>query len=1069
MPAPENTGNLTQEEYEKLWGPEEVEGFSRDEIYDSMRANGWNREGDDQIIAALYKIAALCAEGAIYQLPNASGTTDEDRYDFFNDMLDEAKAIADKNAVAEELEMIRGLTVPPEELQRRAEEQRREEELQRTRAEAAAYENEYQIRRAAEERLRQEREASRHERELDDLESAMDELQRVEQEELDRPERERRAAEERARLEEESRRAEEEARVRSEALEREQEQQEREEREQQIREQSEATIREEMRRNELMREGRENLRRDEEFNIARTADIRELLKEAVDLGLDRVNLNGVEVNWATGIDTNLSPEEQKRQEDELLKDNPVLRQKITNMNDTQQLLTAIVQTLRQPQNREFAEACRRGVTYVTAPLNDVTRLERYINCDAYTKERQHDTVRKLGTMQLNNMGDLLTQENMKDDFWTFQNDDGPMTDEQVAEIKKRFQELNDAGVPFDEFMASPPYREMLEKEGTSWSSLGAVSKLASDPESEQYVRSLFGKKDGEYMLKAMDSAEKLYKDKGLDMCNTNAEGIAHWLPEMGYDLMENSIAFGGFEASAENGSPLLKIGMVDDIESRLDRDILSDKSYTETLNNVKAAQEFYIRNKDFLEHAFGTMHLYTGGTNIGVLLQDADRQMTALDKNPESMKKLNNFRHLLFKARQSYDTRNAKLINKDKQTVIVEPLEAETDFTQKKVVDKETEVLGTCYDMLHEAGSHVTRNSAEYKKIQSSLLNIQKVLNKQYENPEEARKAYVKAVNKTLNNINAYRMHKAVDGIKEDGTRDKLIAVERVDKLLRTRYQSIEQRDYEDQIGGLAELFKVDVPEGTVGDAYVLQKARNKIANMKKVFEDYNREIAEGNVKRSKSFTGIHDMLEYDEGVIRRSNSLGGTPQKEVKKENVKEAVAEPPVSRKAHEITRPAQKKEEAYRKTLDPQDEYGQEKLVSSAEKSLLLESLAVKAKQNAENKVEEELTLKGSVRDYEKNSSIRYRVFKFERLTDKDFNKEFKQNVLEGAKNGKVSEKDIREFRDDALRKCYTQYQGKDTRQLDALSEALGSKVNSRSIAKELKDLQKQQNQGPEGPKL
>ena len=55
-------------------------------------------------------------------------------------------------------------------------------------------------------------------------------------------------------------------------------------------------------------------------------------------------------------------------------------------------------------------------------------------------------------------------------------------------------------------------------------------------------------------------------------------------------------------------------------------------------------------------------------------------------------------------------------------------------------------------------------------------------------------------------------MHKAVDGVKNDGTSDKLIAVERVDKLLRTRYQSIEQRDYEDQLGGVAELFNTQVP-----------------------------------------------------------------------------------------------------------------------------------------------------------------------------------------------------------------------------------------------------------------
>ena len=1066
MPAPENTGNLTKEEYEKLWGPEEVNGFTRDEIYDTMRENGWNREGDDQIIAALYKIAALSDVGAVYALAGADGTTEEGRIDAFNTILREAQVIEDPEPVREELEMIRSITVSPQELERLMQERLREEQLQRLRDEAAIYERQYQERRAREERQRQEEEAERIRREEENLESAMEELQRIEQEELERPERERREAEERARLEEEARIRAEENRRRSEESRRETEAREAREREQRIRQQAQDTIREEMSQNEFTRSYREQDQRDTEHEIRRTQDVRELLKEAVDLGLDKVKLGGGSVNWATGIDPELPLEEQQRLEEELLANNPVLRQKIKTLDNSGRLLLDIVVTLNAPENREFVEACRNGVTYVTAPLN--LRLMRpYPDLDAYTKERLHDTVQKFGKMQLKNMSDLLKKENLDDDFWTFRNGDGPMTDAQVAELQKRYKELADADFPFDEFVDSPNYEKFLKSEGTrNWSTLGAVKMLASDPKSEQKIRSLYGKKDAEYMLKALNSAEKLYKKKGAAICDTDAEGISLWLPRIGYSLMENSLAFGKVEEATEDGKPLMKIGMEDNLESKLDRDILDDKTYAETLKNIREAQEFYNKNKAFLEHNFGAMRTMREGTAPVIVLEDANETMKALDRNPEALKKINTFRHLLYSARQSYDIRAAKLIDKDKNPVIIDPLDPNTNFTEKKVVDDEKKVLDTCYEMLREAGTHVSMNSSEYKKIQSSLLGIQNALSKEYENEEEARKAYVKAVNKTLNSINIYRMHKAVDGVKNDGTSDKLIAVERVDKLLRTRYQSIEQRDYEDQLGGVAELFNTQVPENVVGDAYMLEKAKNKISNMKKAFEDYNREIAADNgIKRRNSFTGIqrNDQLENDENEIRRSNSLGGVRPKKIEQKNGKNAIPVPEAPGKRNEIIQPVQKKEEDYRKTLDPKDEYGKEKLVSSAEKSLLLESYAVNARRGSKTKEDEAAMLKRSVRDYEKNSSVRYRVFKYEHLTDKDFNREFQKNVLSGAAKGMVSAKDIQNFRDDALKKCYTQYKGKDTARLDALSETLGSKVNSKSIALE------QKKKGQEGPKM
>ena len=89
----------------------------------------------------------------------------------------------------------------------------------------------------------------------------------------------------------------------------------------------------------------------------------------------------------------------------------------------------------------------------------------------------------------------------------------------------------------------------------------------------------------------------------------------------------------------------------------------------------------------------------------------------------------------------------------------------------------------------------------------------------------------------------------------------------------------------------------------------------------------------------------------------------------------------------------------------------------------------------------------------------SSIKARAFMAEHLTDKDFYREFRDRVLEGAAQGKTGHADIVKFRDEALTACYQNYKGKDTKKLDELSAILGSKVNSRKLTKQVETQKKQ----------
>ena len=57
MPAPKYDGTISKEEFEWQWGPETtLDGaVTREELFRDMEEAGWNREGDDKIIAHMTK------------------------------------------------------------------------------------------------------------------------------------------------------------------------------------------------------------------------------------------------------------------------------------------------------------------------------------------------------------------------------------------------------------------------------------------------------------------------------------------------------------------------------------------------------------------------------------------------------------------------------------------------------------------------------------------------------------------------------------------------------------------------------------------------------------------------------------------------------------------------------------------------------------------------------------------------------------------------------------------------------------------------------------------------------
>ena len=365
--------------------------------------------------------------------------------------------------------------------------------------------------------------------------------------------------------------------------------------------------------------------------------------------------------------------------------------------------------------------------------------------------------------------------------------------------------------------------------------------------------------------------------------------------------------------------------------------------------------------------------------------------------------------------------------------------------------------------------------SDEYRAVMDSLGDVQSALAKEYDNPAEAKKAYVKSIYRVLNNINRYRVSMAgKDGEIDEETKKQIIGLEKLDSLLRDRYRTLEEREYEDTIGAVAELFKVEADENAVGDEYFLQQGLGKIANMKKQIEDFREEIREGKTvveNPDELEVLIDNPLEREvlapnpakkEAEPVRVEDEHLTEQRDIEKERREEEKKEieegdlkneEPQNVKelyGNASLQAAIEKEAEYRRGMDPNDEYGRTQIALSAKKSLYLEVLeqgaAKREKDLGQEKVDD--ILDRGLKDFNKNA-VKARAFMAEYVGDKDFNREFGKRVLEGAKNGKVEQEQIRTFRDEALTACYKELPGKDLKALDKLSEMLGSNVNSKTL--------------------
>ncbi len=708
------------------------------------------------------------------------------------------------------------------------------------------------------------------------------------------------------------------------------------------------------------------------------------------------------------------------------------------------------------RNKPFIDAIRQGkenseidqnVLYFDNPQTYYAVMgnpaqQQYFERDYYLR-----ILEGIGKMDLKKSSDLLSEKAMDNLYWKFVSD--PIQDDDIQKVREFASLLRRAGVDLEEYAGTRKCDDLMRKNRWlpsryAYSMIEIVHKVELGDVGIDDLKETTGRCYIQDAIKALSEITDQFFDNSKAFQELEAQDLTAWYHRNGYDMFNNTmLIFNGFSEREVDGKKEKYLDLKEQLdESQIDRGMFNETEYKELVNAARKAQQYYRDNEGTLRSHLADMGSLSDGKLDGTILA---KMRDGIDRDAVVKERLNTFKNLLSKVKAADEDVCVLEGIRAEGRKRVDPLKEDTDFNKKEFRLDERALLDRCEKILTEASKKVHRNSSQYKNVISSINNLKDALRKEYSNQEEARRAYVKGVDKILNNISQYRDHKAKDGLNtNDGTKFKLVALEQVDKLLRTRYRSAEKRVYEDNISGVADLFEINVSDEKYGNDYLADKAVAKIENMKKTLDDYRRMFDLGDVDQNgrRSLGVGNNTLELFESVL----SLEIKPADEKKEEEIRKSLEK-------NEKMSAQTKAEEKYRASLDPKDDYGKDKLVKSAEKELYLISVMDSCikKGLAEGNAAAADAMNKEMDAYTKKGSIQARAFKFAYMTDTDFNKEFQDRVLAGAEQGKVSREDIVRFRDEALEACYTRYKGKDVKALDNMSKVLGSNMDSRTASK------------------
>ena len=565
-------------------------------------------------------------------------------------------------------------------------------------------------------------------------------------------------------------------------------------------------------------------------------------------------------------------------------DNPDTVDRRENLFIAARKLDRLIKTLKE-DNKEYYETLKKGGNEEDIPVVYSDHANRKCNFDeiSFAEYKEFlNVVEKVDSLKINRIEDLYTDKVFEDKFWL--NLSEPVTDEMIEEMQNKMIELENAGLDWDELVESGKYKEytkainlpvnideykMQEKVRRDiiehqtrtikrYDPLSFIKKSFEGKYAIEDIKACYSREKFEQTMDFLKTVEKDFEKKKEKIADVDYMKVRSWFDKVGFDMMNRYMPVkNGFKEIELKGEKIKVIDFNDELDaSKIDRDRFDAEEQEKIINYSKEVQRLMKENNDrFNEVAKNSNELSKA---FGVLAMFAYEKQKELTKDEKLVDNMNKVRHLLFKIKKT-DDKICKIIDlQNNAPVMVEPLPNNTEFN-RDMINREMAILDNCLEMLREPSTRVSHNSQQYKDVMDSVRNLKTVLKKSYENNDKAKDAYIKAVKKTLKNINLYRIHKAADGIKQDATHDKIVACERVDKLLTTRYNTLSGKDYAKETNA-EELLKVDnnsINKELTGDDYVYAKATSKIENMRKELEATKKQTLEEKISGRKSVGAV--------------------------------------------------------------------------------------------------------------------------------------------------------------------------------------------------------------------
>ncbi len=960
---------------------------------------------------------------------------------------------ADRKLKEEEEKRQRELKEAQEKRQRELKEaqEKRQRELKEAQEKAEREAREKRQRELKEAQEKAEREArEKRQRELKEAQ------EKAEREAQEKRQRELKEAQEKAEREEEEKRQRElkEAQEKAEREQREREEreaQERREREERERVERERVERERVERERVEREARERQEREDarlrkvredaenvpeiRARVEATKNSRFLLQKMISFKIYdafQVKEYVEDPLWGTGIDPNLSQEQIQEALRKAKEENPDLFRRRENIEKALKLLVKWSQFLGTETGQRFMSSVDRGTDeWKLMDLGESELLTELINAKGIDIEDYSNILDHVLNDEMFKLEEFRNPENLKDkeiDFWLqlgrIQIEMGD-----VNRILNKAESLETLGVDWEQVIEAGVYEDIL-KDNPQLRILGNVNpfslmvEMRHDPQKIREFRETYDSRVVTNLEALLGEVEDRVKAKAEQYADSDAPSQIKWFFTYGREMMLHSpISAMGYEETLDGPEMIrhLRTGFkgVD-----VDWDRITGERHAEMLENVRRAQTLYNSLQDKIQKLGKAEGFGPDGQKNPQALQDL-----YLDLNLRNH--LNEFRRLMYQLKPE-DTRICK-IGDDRTPQIVKPLEKNVTFDRNRL-DQEAQILDSCYHMLEEASHKVWTNSGEYNRLMESVKSTRDLLRTTPEG-ENARREYSRAVYKVLEDINTYRQHKADQGIKNDGTRYKLMACERIDKLLRTRYESLEQRSFQDERKPIADLFEVTVRENLTGDAFVLAKAVSKIMNRNKTLEQLQQEEAERAARRLAA-----EQEAAQEAAMLQEEGLGGAGGGQLQSENLRANHF------RQGRLVSSLLEKEEIYRQGLDPANAVDKSRLILSAEKSLYVEAMVTLAEKSVHNmgRQETEDILRRGISELN-HSEDPVQSWKAKSLQSEVFRKEFERLVLEGKADGRIQHQNIVTFRDQALVHAFVNAKIADVPALEEMAQKMGSEIH------------------------